>query len=123
MGCRSLGQRPRWRSFRYPGFYNAGQDCTAACRIYAQADIYEAFVEKLGAAVASIKYGLQDDPATELGPLITAQHRDRVAGFVERAVAQSHIRLITGGKAVEGNGFLLGLQRLSRGTRVDGSSA
>ena len=42
---------------------------------------------------------------TELGSLITAQHRDRVAGFVERAVAQSHIRLITGGKAVEGNGF------------------
>lgn len=87
------------------GFYNAGQDCTAACRIYAQADIYDAFVEKLGAAVASIKYGLQDDPATELGPLITAQHRDRVAGFVERAVAQPHIRLVTGGKAVEGNGF------------------
>ncbi|MGY2367198.1 aldehyde dehydrogenase family protein, partial [Pseudomonas azotoformans] len=45
------------------------------------------------------------DPATELGPLITAQHRDRVAGFVERAVAQPHIRLVTGGKAVEGNGF------------------
>jgi aminobutyraldehyde dehydrogenase len=77
------------------GFYNAGQDCTAACRIYAQADIYDAFVEKLGAAVASIKYGLQDD-LTELGPLITAQHRDRVVGFVERAVAQPHIRLITG---------------------------
>lgn len=87
------------------GFYNAGQDCTAACRIYAQAEIYDAFVEKLGAAVASIKYGLQDDPTTELGPLITAQHRDRVAGFVERAVAQPHIRLVTGGKAVEGNGF------------------
>ena len=87
------------------GFYNAGQDCTAACRIYAQEGIYEKFVEKLGAAVSSIKYGLQDDPSTELGPLITPQHRDRVAGFVERAVAQPHIRLITGGKAVDGNGF------------------
>src|SRR5450830_79575 len=87
------------------GFYNAGQDCTAACRVYAQAGIYEKFVEKLGAAVSTIKYGLQDDPETELGPLITAQHRDRVAGFVERALAQSHIRLVTGGKAVPGNGF------------------
>ena len=87
------------------GFYNAGQDCTAACRIYAQDGIYDRFVEKLGAAVSSIKYGVQDDPATELGPLITAQHRDRVAGFVERALAQPHIRLITGGKVVEGNGF------------------
>jgi aminobutyraldehyde dehydrogenase len=87
------------------GFYNAGQDCTAACRIYAQAGIYQQFVEKLGAAVGSIKVGLQNDPETELGPLISAQHRDRVAGFVERAVAQSHTRLITGGKAIEGNGY------------------
>jgi aminobutyraldehyde dehydrogenase len=87
------------------GFYNAGQDCTAACRIYAQAGIYDQFVEKLGAAVSTIKVGVQDDPDTELGPLITAQHRDRVTGFVERAIAQSHTRLITGGKAIEGDGF------------------
>ncbi|MBM3109417.1 gamma-aminobutyraldehyde dehydrogenase [Pseudomonas sp. P66] len=87
------------------GFYNAGQDCTAACRIYAQSGIYEQFVEKLGNAVASIKHGLQNDPQTELGPLITAQHRDRVAAMVERAVAQPHVRLVTGGKAVSGDGF------------------
>ncbi|WP_426141250.1 gamma-aminobutyraldehyde dehydrogenase [Pseudomonas sp. DWP3-1-2] len=87
------------------GFYNAGQDCTAACRIYAQKGIYDRFVEKLGQAVSSLKHGLQGDPQTELGPLISAQHRDRVAGFVERALAQSHTRLITGGKAVDGNGF------------------
>ncbi|HWD31041.1 MAG TPA: gamma-aminobutyraldehyde dehydrogenase [Pseudomonas sp.] len=87
------------------GFYNAGQDCTAACRIYAQSGIYEQFVEKLGKAVASIKHGLQNDPQTELGPLITAQHRDRVAALVERAIAQPHIRLVTGGKAVPGDGF------------------
>lgn len=87
------------------GFYNAGQDCTAACRIYAQQGIYEQFVEKLGAAVGSIKYGLQTASDTEMGPLITAQHRDRVAAFVERAIAQPHIRLVTGGKAVDGNGF------------------
>jgi aminobutyraldehyde dehydrogenase len=87
------------------GFYNAGQDCTAACRIYAQKGIYELFVQKLGAAVSSIRVGGQDDPQTELGPLISAQHRDRVTGFVERAVAQPHTRLITGGKAIEGKGF------------------
>ncbi|MDN7139503.1 gamma-aminobutyraldehyde dehydrogenase [Pseudomonas sp. JQ170] len=87
------------------GFYNAGQDCTAACRIYAQSGIYDQFVEKLGKAVASLKHGLQNDPDTELGPLITAQHRDRVAAMVERALAQPHIRLVTGGKAVAGNGF------------------
>ncbi len=87
------------------GFYNAGQDCTAACRIYAQKGIYEKFVAALGDAVGSLKTGLQNDAATELGPLITAQHRDRVSGFVERASGQSHIEVVTGGKAVAGDGF------------------
>jgi aminobutyraldehyde dehydrogenase len=87
------------------GFYNAGQDCTAACRIYAQKGVYEKFVAALGAAVGSIKHGLQDDAGTELGPLITDAHRQRVAGFVERASAQSHIEVVTGGKAPAGNGF------------------
>ncbi|WP_040261977.1 gamma-aminobutyraldehyde dehydrogenase [Pseudomonas massiliensis] len=87
------------------GFYNAGQDCTAACRIYAQQGIYERFVEKLGAAVSSLRHGLQETEGTELGPLISAQQRDRVAGFVSRAIAEPHIRLVTGGKAVEGDGF------------------
>ncbi|MCY1287643.1 Gamma-aminobutyraldehyde dehydrogenase [compost metagenome] len=87
------------------GFYNAGQDCTAACRIYAQKGIYEKFVAELGSAVGSLKYGRQDDPSTELGPLITAQHRERVSGFVERAKAQSHIEVVTGGNAVAGDGF------------------
>ncbi|WP_454255928.1 gamma-aminobutyraldehyde dehydrogenase [Pseudomonas sp. Marseille-Q8238] len=87
------------------GFYNAGQDCTAACRIYAQKGIYDKFVAKLGEAVSTIKYGLQDDEGTELGPLITAAHRDRVVGFVERAKAIPHIQVVTGGKAVDGPGF------------------
>ncbi len=87
------------------GFYNAGQDCTAACRLYVQDGVYERFVERLGEAVASIQHGPQNDPTTELGPLISAQHRDKVAGLVERAIAQPHIRLVTGGKAVPGDGF------------------
>ncbi|MBD9485082.1 gamma-aminobutyraldehyde dehydrogenase [Pseudomonas sp. PDM14] len=87
------------------GFYNAGQDCTAACRIYAQKGIYEQFVKKLGEAVSSIKYGLQDEEGTELGPLISAAHRDRVSAFVERARGIPHIEVVTGGKAVDGPGF------------------
>jgi aminobutyraldehyde dehydrogenase len=89
------------------GFYNAGQDCTAACRIYAQKGIYDEFVRKLGEAVSTIRTGLQDDQDTELGPLITAVHRERVLGFIERAKAVPHIRVITGGKAVEGPGFFV----------------
>jgi aminobutyraldehyde dehydrogenase len=87
------------------GFYNAGQDCTAASRIYAQQGIYEKFVAELSAAVGSIQYGLQDDPATELGPLITQQHRERVAGFVERASSQAHVEVVTGGRNVDVPGF------------------
>ena len=87
------------------GFYNAGQDCTAACRIYAQKGIYDKFVAKLGEAVGSIKYGLQDDPSTELGPLITEQHRQKVVGMVDRAKALPHISVVTGGNAVAGPGF------------------
>ena len=87
------------------GFYNAGQDCTAACRIYAQKGIYDKLVADLGSAVSTLKMGLQDDPSTELGPLIYGAHRDRVAGFVERAAAQSHIEIVTGGKVVPGAGY------------------
>ncbi|TBV09282.1 gamma-aminobutyraldehyde dehydrogenase [Phytopseudomonas dryadis] len=87
------------------GFYNAGQDCTAACRIYVQEGVYEAFVAKLGEAVSSIRMGLQDDPDTELGPLISADHLQRVAGFVERAAALPHTRVIAGGAAAEGAGY------------------
>ena len=87
------------------GFYNAGQDCTAACRIYVQGGIYDKFVTQLGEAVSSIKYGLQDDPTTELGPLITEQHRQLVVAMVERAKKQPHIRVVTGGNAVAGPGF------------------
>ena len=49
--------------------------------------------------------GLQDDPETELGPLITRDHLQRVEGFVTRAKAQPHIRVITGGNRVDGPGF------------------
>lgn len=87
------------------GFYNAGQDCTAACRIYAQAEIYDEFVQKLGEAVSSIQYGEQDDPNTELGPVITQRHLERVIGFVDRAKALSHIQVVTGGKRADRAGF------------------
>ncbi|MCY1335511.1 Gamma-aminobutyraldehyde dehydrogenase [compost metagenome] len=87
------------------GFYNAGQDCTAACRIYAGRKIYDNFVADLASAVSSLKTGLQNDPSTELGPLITADQRERVSGFVERAKASPHIKIATGGNLVAGNGF------------------
>lgn len=87
------------------GFYNAGQDCTAACRLYAQKGIYDALVEKLGAAVASLKTGAPEEESTELGPLSSLAHLERVTKAVEEAKALGHINVVTGGKKVEGPGY------------------
>jgi aminobutyraldehyde dehydrogenase len=87
------------------GFYNAGQDCTAACRLYAGAKIYDRLVADLGAAVRSLKVGTQREEGVEMGPLISAEQRARVAGFVERATAHKHIEVTTGGKMRTGAGF------------------
>jgi len=87
------------------GFYNAGQDCTAACRLYAGSKVYEKLVTDLTSAVSTLKVGLQTESGVEMGPLISAEQRERVAGFVERAAAQRHVSITTGGKGRSGGGF------------------
>jgi aminobutyraldehyde dehydrogenase len=87
------------------GFYNAGQDCTAACRIYAAPKIHDKLVAELSAAASSIKMGTQEEEGVEMGPLITARHRSRVSGFVQRAAEKRHIEITAGGKARGGGGF------------------
>jgi aminobutyraldehyde dehydrogenase len=87
------------------GFYNAGQDCTAACRIYAGPKIHDKLVAELSAAANSIKVGAQEDAGVEMGPLITARQRSRVAGFVQRAQEKRHIEITAGGKQKAGAGF------------------
>jgi aminobutyraldehyde dehydrogenase len=87
------------------GYYNAGQDCTAACRIYAGAKIYDKLVADLGAAVKTIKFGQPDKDDSEMGPLISAGQRERVAGFVERAIATRHMEAVAGGAVAAGKGF------------------
>jgi aminobutyraldehyde dehydrogenase len=87
------------------GYYNAGQDCTAACRIYAGAKVYDRLVADLSSAVSSIRTGLQTAKGVEMGPLISAEQRDRVAGFVARARRQKHIEITAGGNAGGGGGF------------------
>jgi aminobutyraldehyde dehydrogenase len=87
------------------GFYNAGQDCTAACRVYAAPKIHDKLVAELSSAASSIKVGTQEEEGVEMGPLISARHRSRVAGFVQRANEKRHIEIVTGGKAKSGSGF------------------
>jgi aminobutyraldehyde dehydrogenase len=87
------------------GFYNAGQDCTAACRMYVGERIYERVVADLTQAVRSIKLGRQQEPGVEMGPLVSNAQRERVAAFVTRAAAEPHIQVTTGGRARAGGGF------------------
>ncbi|MFF0415231.1 gamma-aminobutyraldehyde dehydrogenase [Kitasatospora sp. NPDC004745] len=78
---------------------NGGQDCTAATRAYVQRPLYDAFVAGVAELYAAIRVGDPLDPRTDLGPLVSYTHRDRVAGFVERA--RSYATVVTGGRAPE----------------------
>jgi aminobutyraldehyde dehydrogenase len=86
-------------------FYNAGQDCTAACRVYAGARIHDRLIADLTSAAASIKWGDPSGEGMEIGPLISERQRTRVKGFVERAAALPHIEITTGGRPGAGRGF------------------
>lgn len=87
------------------GFYNAGQDCTAACRVYAGKRIYDKLVPALGSAAKSLKYNQDDDALNEIGPLISARQRSRVSAFVGRSREMPHIDVVSGGHDVPGDGF------------------
>ncbi len=67
----------------YAVFDNAGQDCCARSRILVEASIYDRFAELLVQATRGVKVGDPEEDATEMGPLITAAHRETVASFVE----------------------------------------
>ena len=64
-------------------FGNAGQDCCARSRILVQRTVYDRFLGLLVEATEKVRVGDPEDPATEMGPLISAQHRRKVAAFVE----------------------------------------
>jgi aminobutyraldehyde dehydrogenase len=85
-------------------FYNAGQDCTAASRIYAEASIRDRLADKLAAAAGALPFGPSDDPRAEFGPLISARQQARVAGFVERAKSAG-FEIATGGGAPDRPGY------------------
>jgi acyl-CoA reductase-like NAD-dependent aldehyde dehydrogenase len=66
----------------YAVFDNAGQDCCARSRILVQRSVFDRFLELLEPAVKGVVVGDPGDAATEMGPLISAAHRDRVASYV-----------------------------------------
>jgi betaine-aldehyde dehydrogenase len=80
---------------------NSGQDCTAATRAYVQRPLFDAFVAGVADLYAGVRLGPPEDPATDLGPLVSARQAERVAGFVERARGYG-ARIVIGGRAPGG---------------------
>ena len=68
-------------------FGNAGQDCCARSRILVERSVYDRFLELLVDRTAAVRVGDPDDDATEMGPLISAAHREKVSSYVNGSVA------------------------------------
>jgi betaine-aldehyde dehydrogenase len=87
------------------GYYNAGQDCTAATRVLAGSKVYDDVVAGLAEQAGGLVMGDTRSEETTLGPLNSARQRDRVEGFLERR--PGHAEVVTGGHEPDGPGFFL----------------
>ena len=85
-------------------FGNAGQVCVASSRLYVERSLYPTFLEALTASANVLRVGPGLDPATEMGPLISAEHRAAVHAHVERGRAQG-ARLAGGGASLPRAGY------------------
>jgi acyl-CoA reductase-like NAD-dependent aldehyde dehydrogenase len=87
-------------------YYNAGQACNAGSRLFVHSDQYDEVMGGLVEAAAKARPGPGLDPATTLGPLISAEQRERVCGYIERGKAEG-AELLTGGASLEGDGWFV----------------
>jgi betaine-aldehyde dehydrogenase len=85
------------------GYFNAGQDCTAATRVLAGPGVHDDFAAALAEAAAGTKTGLPDDEDVLYGPLNNANQLERVTGFVDRLPSHADVR--AGGERVGSQGF------------------
>jgi betaine-aldehyde dehydrogenase len=87
------------------GYYNAGQDCTAATRVLAGPKVYDDVVSGLAEQAKSLVMGDTRSSETTLGPLNSQRQRARVEGFLERR--PDHTEVVTGGREPDSPGFFL----------------
>ena len=85
------------------GYFNAGQDCTAATRVLAGPKVYDNFVSELVEQARGTRTGRPDDPDILYGPLNNSSQLDKVKGFIERKPERAEV--LAGGSAVEGEGY------------------
>jgi phenylacetaldehyde dehydrogenase len=85
-------------------FSNAGQICTSGSRLYAHSGVYDRVVEGVAKYAEGLKVGYSLDPSSQMGPLISSGHLDRVAGMTERGVKEG-ASVITGGEQLGSDGY------------------
>jgi 1-pyrroline dehydrogenase len=85
------------------GYFNSGQDCTAATRVIAGPNVYDNLLSDLVPAVESLKWGDPSQDDTEMGSLVSRSQLERVTGFVQRA-QEDGATVLTGGPADDGPG-------------------
>ena len=90
-------------TIRYGSYFNAGQDCAQPCRVLVSDGAHDKLVAAIADQVAQIKTGAQKAEGTEMGPLVSAAQRDRVAGFVDRA--RTSCEIVSGGNGTSSGGF------------------
>jgi betaine-aldehyde dehydrogenase len=87
------------------GYFNAGQDCTAATRVIAGPGVYDDFVAALGEQAAGAKVGRPDEPDVLFGPVNNPNQLSQVTGFLERT--PDHARIVTGGSRIGDTGYFV----------------
>jgi malonate-semialdehyde dehydrogenase (acetylating)/methylmalonate-semialdehyde dehydrogenase len=97
---------------------SAGERCMAISVVVAVGDVGDPLVDAIAARVDKLTIGPGDDPDSQMGPLITREHRDRVAAYVDAGEAAG-ARVVVDGRQKEfaGDGFFLGVSLLDHVTR------
>jgi acyl-CoA reductase-like NAD-dependent aldehyde dehydrogenase len=89
------------------GFFNCGQICMAIKRVYVDASVRDALLEKLVAKVGALRVGPGTEPGTDMGPIQNKVQFDKVRACLEDAVARPGAQVLTGGKVMAGEGYFI----------------
>ena len=84
-------------------FFNQGQCCIAGARVFVEDDVHDEFVDKLLAKLRDVRLGSGIDPETTMGPLVSAEQAERVAGFIRLGLEEGATELAGGGRVLDGD--------------------
>ncbi len=100
------------------GYGSAGERCMAVATVVAVGDVADPLVDAISKRLPNVKVGPGSDPAAEMGPLVTRQHRDKVAGYLDSSAEQGATVVADGREhpLYDGDGFFLGVSLIDNVT-------